>query len=136
VTEPGAVTTDLHISTAEAASSSAGISIQQTSPSFITVHRIEDHELEMLTNISRPISLAVSTMAIGACLGLLPSALVVVEKVRAGTAIIGSDLLTLCVCVGCGVAGIIIGLYAARGQYRAHQTVSVIRSRPTSPLTR
>jgi hypothetical protein len=45
------------------------IALLQTSPDAVTFHRIEDHELDALTNISRPLSLGVSTMALGTCLG-------------------------------------------------------------------
>lgn len=46
------------------------IPLVQTSPDAITLHRIEEHELEAFMNIARPYSLAAATTAAGAFLGL------------------------------------------------------------------
>ena len=107
------------------------IPMVQTSPDSITLHRIEDHELETFMNISRPYSLAFSTTAMGAFLGLLPSAIGSFDHADKG--LTPSELITIALAAGCLATAVVAGIYAVRGLIDANRAVKRIRARPKVP---
>ena len=115
--------------------SAAGSSIKvfQTVPTSINVHMIEDHQLDTLANVSKPLPLAVAGVAAGAVLGLLPSLLAAVCAIgTAGFGVeqalyVGLEPILLFVAVYFGIS-------AYRGDQRARQLVDQIRSRTRQPL--
>jgi hypothetical protein len=111
--------------------SGRGIAIVETSPESITLHRIEDSELEVLMNVARPYALAFSTMSAGGFLGLIPSIATIIEKADEGLK--GSELITVGVGIACLVAALIFGTYAIRGLIDANRALARIRSRPKTP---
>ncbi len=121
------------VSSAATVDTGAGksIALVQTSPDLITLHRIEDHELEDLMNIARPYSLALSTMSLGAFLGLLPSVLTVFDRAPGGLG--STDLIIVIVAGACIAAGAISGAYAVKGLLDADRAIKRIRARPTTP---
>src|SRR4051794_14807799 len=112
-------------------SSATQIPLMQTSPDVITLHRVEDHELETLMNISRPYSLAFSTMTMGAFLGLLPSVMAALDRAHDG--LTNSELATIIVSAGCLFSALISGSYALRALIDANKAIKRIRARPASP---
>jgi hypothetical protein len=108
------------------------IAILRTNPDAITLHSIEDKELETLVNITRPYSLALCMLTAGGALGLLPSALDIMSG--AGKPLLQKHLILIATFSACVVATVILGCYAGRGLYDAHLAVKRIRERPTSPI--
>lgn len=106
-----------------------GVTHYETQPDSITWHKIWDYELESLTNVSRPIVLALSTMFIGSGVGLLPTVLGVFDKVSSKMHLTTTDLQMLLVAGGCWAFGLAFGFFAARGQYDAYRTKKAIRAR-------
>jgi len=114
----------------------AGIELLESRPKNITLHRVEDHELEMLMNISRPVALAVSTTSIGAFLGLLPSIQLIIDLVDSQQHALSSfDLILVALDAACLATGVATGVFAWRGQMQARRTLAAIRARPLSPMT-
>jgi hypothetical protein len=113
--------------------SAAGIALRKTSPEYVTFHLIEDYELEMITNISRPISLSLAGAALGGILGLSPNVVAAFGAASKATASSG-DLITLCIWGGCVVGFVITGFLAAKGESQAAATKQNIRARPTSSM--
>lgn len=108
------------------------IPLVQTSPDSITLHRIEDHELEVLMNITRPYSLGFGTMALGGFLGLLPSVLSILDRAAGGLS--RADAVILLVAGGTLVGGLILGIFAVRALVDANKAIRRIRSRPKLPV--
>lgn len=109
------------------------IPIYETNPTGITLHRIEDHELEALTNISRPIALAVAGAAAGGLLGLVPGGFSAFDHLSSKS-VTGGDMVTLLLCGGCAVAAVIAWPMAIMGQIKAATTLKAIRGRNPSQL--
>jgi hypothetical protein len=82
-------------------------------------------------NISRPFSLAFSTMAAGAFLGLLPS--VLESFAHASTGLTRPELVTIAVAAGCLATAFIAGIYAVRALIDADKALRRIRARPKEP---
>lgn len=109
------------------------IRLVETSPTEIIFHRIEDHQLEQLTNISRPLTLAVSGAAVGAFFSLLPSAIDALGKV--GTAQLNRSGMAYCLIDALALlAAVIFGYSAAKGEVEAKKTVKTIRAREQRPI--
>jgi hypothetical protein len=113
----------------------AGIELLESRPQNITLHRIEDHELEMLMNISQPAALAVSTTSIGVFLGLLPSIQSIVSAASNHQALSSFNLILVALDAACLAVGVTTGVFAWRGQMQARRTLAAIRARPLSPMT-
>lgn len=105
-----------------------GFRVLQTSPEVITFHRIEDHELELLTNMSRPIALALAGTTTGAFFGLLP----VTVSAFGGESRSNLDLLYVGLCFAAFALGAVFWPVAVRAQIKATGTLKRIRNRPTS----
>lgn len=112
----------------------AGIAVLESGPENIKLHRIEDHELELMMNISRPIALAVSSATLGACLGLLPSVFAIVATVLKPASISLFDMVTVAICAVCFALFVTTGIAAIQGHRQANRLLAAIRSRPLSPL--
>lgn len=109
------------------------IALYERSPTDITFHRIEDHELEALTKLSRPLSMAVAGTATGGFLGL--AVLVVGALDRVGTSqLAGTDITAIVLCAICLTVSCITWPIAIRGERRACNSVTRIRSRPLRRL--
>jgi hypothetical protein len=107
------------------------ISLVQTRPDSITLHLIEDHELEAFMNVSRPYSLAAATTSLGGFLGLLPTVLNAFEHRASG--ITTTELVSVVVCAFCLATASVAGTYAVRGLIDANRALRRIRARPTFP---
>src|ERR1700691_5999480 len=105
----------------------SGIELLESRPRNITLHRIEDHELEMLMNISRPVALAVSTTSVGAFLGLLPSMQSTLASVNNHRPLSLFDLILVAIGAACLAVGMTTGVFAWRGQMQARRTVGALR---------
>jgi hypothetical protein len=112
-----------------------GIAVYQTSPQRLTMHRIEDHELELLINISRPIMLTLAGVFGGGFLGLLPAAILAYQHVNTQS-VTASDLTSVLVCGACLVGVVVSGVISALAQRKASATIANIRSRVASPVGR
>jgi hypothetical protein len=112
-----------------------GIAVYQTSPQRLTMHRIEDHELELLVNISRPIMLTLAGVFGGGFLGLLPAAISAYQHVGSRNVTV-SDLTSVLVCGACFVGVIVSGVISALAQKKASATIANIRGRVASPVGR
>lgn len=111
----------------------ATINIVQTVPSQITMHTIENFELEKLTNISRPISLTLAGVSAGAFFSFLPSALASTNKLN--TSAFGkADLFYVIVTAIAALAMVYLGIVASRGEYDARQMVKGIKGRKQRPF--
>lgn len=102
--------------------------IFETRPDRLTLHMVEDHQLEALTNMSRPISLALAGAATGGFLGLIPSAMVALHRVGT-TDLTGADMASALICVGCIVCAVIAWPLAIKGQLAANRAIKNIRQR-------
>lgn len=107
------------------------IPVVQTSPEEITLHRIEDRELETMMGISRPYALAFGTMSVGAFLGLLPSVLAIWGRADAGLSNV--DLMILMIAGGSLVAAAVLCGYAIRALVDANKALNKVRCRPKTP---
>ncbi len=112
----------------------ARIPVYESSPENIKLHIIEDHELEMLMNISRPVALGISCTMLGASLGLLPSVFGIIALVGKQKVVSLLDVVTVVICGVCFAIFIVTGLYAWQGQRRARKILAEIRARPLSPV--
>lgn len=82
-------------------------------------------------NISRPYSLAVSNMTMGAFLGLLPSVLDALG--HAHTGLTNGGVAVIIVSAGCLVCAVVTGSYALKGLRDANRALRTIRARPKVP---
>lgn len=112
----------------------AGIAVLESGPVNIKLHRIEDHELEMMMNISRPMSLAISSATLGAWLGLLPSVFVILSSVEQAKPVSLFDIRIVVIFAICLAVCAVTGISAVQGIRKANRLLSAIRSRPLSPL--
>ena len=104
------------------------IQIVQTVPSKIAMHTIEDHLLDKLTNVSRPIPLAIAGVAAGGILGLLPTLRQAAPAI--GTAqFSGGDLLFVALASMLVPIAIYCGWIAYEGEREARRLVAEIRAR-------
>lgn len=104
------------------------IAIYQTNPAAITLHTIEDHELESLTNISRPISLGVAGTATGGLLSFMTPAFAAYAHLNAHS-ITPSDFASVCIFIICTVLSAVAWPYAISGQIKARRMLKSIRGR-------
>lgn len=106
----------------------ATIKLVETSPSEIVLHRIEDHQLESLTNVSRPLTLAVAGAAAGAFFSFLP---LTVEAFSS----FGTDNFTRGSLINCMIMTvsfvvlIFSGASAWKGEVKARDILKSIRKR-------
>ena len=107
----------------------------ETRPTSITWHMIFDHELNTLVNISRPLTLGLATLLIGAALGLLPSVVESFSAAGRGAVIATGGLIVLCTAALCLASGVVCGFFACRGQVDAHRIRNDVRSRNTVRVT-
>ena len=112
----------------------SGIEILESRPKNITLHSIEDHELEMLMNISSTVALSICTLAIGAFIGLLPSSFQVLGQVGHQLTVSYYEVALLVLDAICLATGAATGVFAFRGQRQASRTLTAIRARPRSPI--
>lgn len=105
-----------------------GLPIYETRPDRLTLHMIEDHQLDALTNISRPIALALAGAATGGFLGLAPATVTAMGRVGT-TALTGADMASALICAGCIVGALITWPMAIKGQIAANDAVKSIRDR-------
>jgi hypothetical protein len=108
--------------------------ILQTRPEQLSWHVIEDHQLDQLTNISRPIILGLTTTFLGAAIGLLAPALLAWEHYGPTQVLSKSDLATMLAFCCSVVAALTFGFFAARGQMDAMKVVRAIRNRPPTQI--
>jgi len=113
---------------------SAGVTVYETGPDSITWHKIWDYELDTLTNISRPLTLAISTMLIGAGIGLVAPMISGLEDLFRQKPDTVPDLAYLVSCVICVGVGVTVGIFAAQGQLDAHRVKVDIRNRSRKAL--
>src|SRR5690606_19797988 len=92
------------------------IQILETRPESITWHVIWDHELEKITNISRPIILGLATTLLGGFLGLLPMSLGVIRASNASSAVTLEGLAAVIVAALCLSGFVALGFFSIRGQ--------------------
>ncbi|WP_271068868.1 hypothetical protein [Caulobacter sp. NIBR1757] len=111
------------------AGSTLPFQIFETRPDSITWHFIFDHELDKLVNISRPIALGLSTMLLGAFLGLLPSIADAVHLAVVHKPVGLFSLFLVAVGVGCLAGGGFCGFFALQGQSDANALRDLIKSR-------
>jgi hypothetical protein len=107
--------------------------IFETRPEKLTLHMVEDHQLEALTNMSRPIALALAGASTGGFLGLIPSAMTAFHRVGT-TDLTGADMAGALICVGCIVCAVIAWPLAIKGQIAANNAVKSIRDRSQHPI--
>lgn len=112
----------------------SSIDVVQTVPAQITMHTIENHQLDKLVNISRPISLSFSGVSIGVFFSFFPSCLDSLDKI--GTGDFGPKQLAY---FGILIAALIIGLvttfFALKGEADARTMVTEIRGREVRKLS-
>jgi hypothetical protein len=112
---------------------SARIDVIQTYPAQILVHTIEEHQLDKLVNISRPISLALGGLCGGALFSFLPSALGSGKLL--GTPAFGPvDLFYIIVAILAFIGMMAFGFFAIRGEKDARKLVESIKSRQKKPF--
>ena len=112
----------------------AGIDVLESRPANITLHRIEDHELELLMNISRPVALSVATTSVGVFVGLIPSTIQILKSASQQRPVSLDDLGILSAAIICRTIGIVTGFLAGKGQIQARRTLAAIRARPVHPF--
>ena len=111
------------------------VQILETRPESITWHIIWDHELENLTNISRPIILGLATTFLGCFIGLVPASFDVFERAsRLDPLSLGA--ISAVIAAGASLAfSIAFGFFAIRGQRDAWSIKNDIRTRrPTQVM--
>lgn len=113
--------------------SAPAIQIYQTVPATIAMHTIEDHQLTALTNVSRPLTLAVAGASFGAMVGILPFVLDALP--RLGTESFGGTEVFYTVFeVVAIIATIYFGSLAVKGERDAKRLVAEIRARARKPF--
>jgi hypothetical protein len=107
-------------------------------PDSVTFYWVQEHEMAKLMTVERPFSLAISTTALGASLGLLP---VVHDAYRAfqnPASVSASDMMwhvAYCViCAVCFSVFVVTGLDALRGRTDCQKLLREIKARPRRPL--
>ena len=104
------------------------IRMVETSPNEIVFHRIEDHQLEYLTNISRPLTLAGAGAAVGAFFSLTPAAVEALGKVGTANLTIGGMIYCLASTVAL-ILSIVFSISAYNGEIKSREVLKTIRSR-------
>lgn len=114
-------------------SSTAGtIKFEATFPDHVRLHMLEDHQLDQLANVQRPISLAIAGVAAGAFVSLLPSALGSVATL--GKAFGGVELAYVLLDVVTLLVGIFAGIVAWRAERDVQGLLKDIRGRGSRPI--
>ncbi len=107
------------------------VSLSETDAQQLVLHRIWDHELREMTDVARPLCLAVATTAFGGTLGLIPSLLDAWDVFAAPTRETTTGAaIVLIAFVACVVLAITVGFFAVRGQLVLHKLRSDIRNKP------
>lgn len=110
------------------------VQIYETRPESITWHIIWDHELDDITNISRPIILGLSTTFLGCFMGLIPSSLDVLDKVTNKLPISMAHVGAVAFTAISFAFSVALGFFALRGQQDADRIKQEIRSRRPSQV--
>ena len=110
------------------------LTILETSPTSITWHKIWDHELDSLTNISRPITSSLATTAIGAWIGLSPTLAATLTKIASGKPIDQLDAVNSALWVACFSVGSVLAFFAIRAHVDAQKVKSKIRARQSKAI--
>jgi hypothetical protein len=108
------------------------IPLVQTSPEFITIHRIEENEFIVLMNISRPYSLGFGTMFLGASIGLLPALCDALGRAPMGMK--ASDVIIVAATAASFAIGVVLSIFAGRAILDANRAISRIQNRPKVPV--
>lgn len=106
----------------------APLQILETRPDAIICHMIQDHELDELANISRPIVLGLATCFIGVSLGTLAPLVDVIDGVGKRPSTIG-DTVTIAVFAMSVGLSLALSYFAYQGHMDALEKKRVIRSR-------
>ena len=109
-----------------------GLPVNVTAPASITLHLIEDQELDKLTSVSRPLYLGLATTALGGALGLIPSILDALDRLAVNKVKVG-DFVVLLTCGACVAVAISCGFVAAQALTDARVMKAEIRSRKLRP---
>jgi len=117
-------------------SAGSTIPFYETEPDSITWHKIWDHELDNLTNVSRPLVSAGATTLLGAVLGLVPSLAEIYGKVLRGATLGLVDLLVVGLGGACLAAGLVCAAFAIRAQLDAQSVKTKIRARNPRQINR
>lgn len=105
----------------------------QTLPDSISVHTIEDHQLEALTNVSKPLPLAVAGVAAGGVLGLAPSLISALRALDTGQ--FGMEqAIYVALAAMLLPAAIFFGISAWQGDRKARRLIAGIRARTKRPM--
>lgn len=105
------------------------IEIVQTVPTRIMMHTIDDHQLNALTNVSRPLTLAGAGATFGAGIGLLPSVFAGLHRVGT-TSFQPEDLACIVLDAIFLIATVYFGWRAYAGERDARRMVKDIKGRP------
>lgn len=106
----------------------AEIQVVHTVPPKIRMHMIEDHQLSLIVNISKPLALAAFGACVGTFFSLLPSAIGSIDKLN--TDEFGwSDLLFIVFDTLALVGTFSFGYLSYKGNEDAKRMVADIRSR-------
>lgn len=104
------------------------INIVQTTPDTITFHRIQDHELELLTNISRPIALSLAGAVTGVFFAFVPATISAFQDVSGVDA---ADMIYVGLCFAAFALAAVFWPVAIAAQKKTGKTLKDIRARPT-----
>lgn len=109
------------------------IEVVQTIPTRITMHTIEDHQLTLLTNVSRPLTLAVTGILVGAFFSLLPGAVTAISHLNTKE-FSTADMIYVSIDVLAFFGSLYFGTLAVRGEFEARKLVQDIRGRQQRPF--
>lgn len=110
------------------------ITIYETGPDSLTWHKIWDHELTAITNVSGPIALSISTASAGAFLSLFGSAMKAAEAAQAGQPVPVDGISAIAICAITGTLTVSVGWIAIKGQIDARRVLKEIRERNIQEL--
>jgi hypothetical protein len=117
----------------------APIAFPVSLPESLDFHCVQPYELDSLTHLVRPVSLAVASLATGCALGMLPLVRGALDAVGDLSKITNGAMLWYLIYAMifalCSGISIIAWINALRGRSDARQLMRVIRQRPNIPLS-
>jgi hypothetical protein len=117
----------------------APITFPVSLPESLDFHCVQPYELDSLTHLVRPVSLAVASLATGCALGMIPlvrgaiDAVGDISKITSG-AMLWYLIYAMVFALSAGIS-IIAWINALRGRSDARRLLREIRMRPNSPLS-
>lgn len=104
------------------------VPVYQTRPERLTLHAVEEHELQQMMNVTRPLTLAGAGAFAGGLLGAAPGAVSAIATVGSRVTTT-ADVVNIAIGFGCLVGLLICAPVAVKGQVDANRIMAAVRAR-------